>query len=83
MTGARLTREQGQLVAYAYYYTKVYEGASHPSLEERDLRVPRSLWSFRPSNESPSRGGRSSRLNAGATRTIRILLTRQEIPDLE
>ena len=51
MTGARLTREQGQLVAYAYYYTKVHRippskseisaflGAYGPSAHRMNLRL--------------------------------------------
>ena len=80
MTGARLTRKQGQLVAYVYYYTKVHRippseneitaflGVYGPSAHQMILRL--------------EAAGVLARI-PGQPRTIRILLTRQEIPDLE
>ncbi len=80
MTGARLTRKQGQLVAYVYSYTKVHRvppseneiatflGVYGPSAHQMILRLEaRGILARTP----------------GQPRSIRILLPRQEIPDLE
>lgn len=80
MMGARLTRKQGQLVAYVYFYTKVHRippseneiaaflGVYGPSAHQMILRL--------------EARGALARI-PGQARTLRILLPRQEIPDLE
>jgi hypothetical protein len=76
----RVTRAQGQLVAYVYWYTKVHRvppaeneiadflGIRGPSAHEMILRLEsKAILSRRP----------------GEPRTIKILLPREEIPDFE
>lgn len=76
----RLSRSQGQLVAYVYWYTKVHRvppseneiadflGVRGPSAHSMILRLD-------------ARGILSRR--AGQPRTIRVLLPREKIPELE
>lgn len=80
VTGTRLTRKQGQLVAYVYYYTKVHRippseneiaeflGVYGPSAHQMILRLE-------------ARGALAR--TPGQPRTIRILLPRADLPDLE
>ena len=76
----RLSRSQGQLVAYVYWYTKVHQvppseneiaeflGVRGPSAHSMILRLnSRGILSRQP----------------GQPRTIRVLLSREEIPELE
>lgn len=76
----RLSKSQGQLVAYVYWYTKVHR--MPPSENE----IAEFLGVRGPSAHSMivrlgSRGVLSRR--PGEPRTIRILLPRDKIPDLE
>jgi Mn-dependent DtxR family transcriptional regulator len=76
----RLTRKQGQLVAYVYYYTKVHRippaeneiaaflGVYGPSVHQMILRLEAS--------------GCLSR-TPGKPRTLKILLTKAEVPELD
>lgn len=79
-TRRRLTRKQGQLVAYVYYYTKVHRippseneiaaflGVYGPSVHQMILRLAeRGCLSRIPSQP----------------RTIKILLPKTEVPELE
>jgi DNA-binding MarR family transcriptional regulator len=76
----RVTRAQGQLVAYVYWYAKVHRvplaeneiadflGIQGPSVHQMILRLEsKAILSRRP----------------GEPRTIKILPPREEIPDLE
>jgi hypothetical protein len=76
----RITRAQGQLVAYVYWYTKVHRvppaeneiadflGIRGPSAHQLILRLEaKAILSRQP----------------GEPRTIKILLAREEVPDLE
>ncbi len=76
----RLTRKQGQLVAYVYWYTKVHRippaeneiatflGIQGPSAHQMILRLEAS--------------GCLSRIPV-QPRTLKVLLPRAEVPDLE
>jgi ribosomal protein L25 (general stress protein Ctc) len=79
-SAVRLTRALGQLVAYVYWYTKVHRvppaeneianflGIRGPSAHLMILRLEsKAILSRRP----------------GEARTIKILLDREEIPDLD
>jgi Mn-dependent DtxR family transcriptional regulator len=76
----RVTQAQGKLVAYVYWYTKIHRvppaeneiaaflGIRGPSAHQMLLRLEsKEILSRRP----------------GEARTIKILLPREEIPDLE
>ncbi len=80
MTGVRLTHKQGQLLAYVYYYTKVHR--IPPSENEiaafLEVRGPSAHQMILRLEEA----GHLAR-TPGQPRTIRVLLPRQEIPDLE
>jgi DNA-binding MarR family transcriptional regulator len=78
--GSPVSRAQGQLLAYVYWYTKVHRlppseneiagflGVRGPSAHQMILRLEaRGLLSRRP----------------GEPRTIRVLLPREELPELE
>jgi repressor LexA len=80
MTGARLTRKQGQLVAYAYSYTKV-----HP-VPPSENKIAAFLGVHGPpAHQMFLRFGARGILarTPGQPQTIRVLLPRQEIPDPE
>jgi DNA-binding MarR family transcriptional regulator len=77
---SRLTHKQGQLLAYVYYYTKLHRippaeneiarflGIQGPSAHQMILRL--------------EENGRLSR-TPGQPRTLRVLLPRADIPELE
>lgn len=80
MMGPRLTRKQGQLLAYIYWYTKVHRippseneiaaflGVRGPSAHRMILHL--------------EAAGHLAR-TPGQPRTLKVLLAREEIPDLE
>lgn len=80
MTGVLLTHKQWQLLASVYYYTIVqrtppseneiaaFVGVRGPSAYQMTLRL--------------EKGGHLARTR-GQPRTIRVLLSRQQIPDFE
>ncbi len=75
-----LTRKQGQLLAYVYWYTKIHRippsenevaefvGVRGPSAHQMILRL--------------EEGGYLSRIPA-TPRTLKVLLSREQIPELE
>ena len=76
----RYTEEQGQYLAFIYYYTKIH-GRSPSEAECK------AIWCYatdRASNGVVSRKKQTdcTRL-AGQARSIRLLLPRYELPDLE
>jgi Mn-dependent DtxR family transcriptional regulator len=76
----RYTEKQGQYLAFIYYYTKIHGGS--PS--EADMQAyfgvtPPTVHQMVLSLERNGLIGRT----AGQARSIRLLLPRHELPDLE
>lgn len=76
----RLTRKQGQLIAYVYYYTKVHR------IPPAENEIARFLEIQGPSAHQMilrlEEKGCLSR-TPGQPRTLQVLLPRKEVPDLE
>lgn len=76
----RLTRRQGQLVAYVYWYTKIHRRA--PSENE----IAEFLGMYGPSAHQMilrlEAAGFVSRI-PGTPRSLKVLIPREEIPELE
>ncbi len=77
---ARLTRQRGQLLAYVYWYTKVHRipPSENEVAEFLGVRGPSAHRMIVQLAEA----GMLSR-TPGQPRTLRVLLPREEIPDLE
>ncbi len=77
---ARLTRQRGQLLAYVYWYTKVHR------IPPSENEVAEFLGVRGPSAHRMivqlAKAGLLGR-TPGQPRTLRVLLPREKIPDLE
>ena len=78
--GAEFTPRQGQFLAYIYYYTKLNGIPPAEADMRRFFRV--SPPTVHEMVKTLERRGYISR-EPGMPRTIRILLPREELPDLE
>jgi repressor LexA len=78
--GPPYTAKQGQYLAFIYYYTKIHGQAPSEAEIQRYFRVtPPSVHQMILALESKHFIARTP----GAARSIRLLLSRAELPDLE
>lgn len=77
---SRYTYKQGQYLAFIYYYTKIHGAAPAEADIQRYFKVsPPTV------HQMITTLGREGLIDKvpGQARTIRVLLSREEIPDLE
>ena len=78
--GGKYTPQQGQYLAFIYYYTKIHGHAPSEADFERYFKV---TWpSVHRMIITLEKRGLISRIARDA-RSIRLLLTREQLPDLE
>ena len=77
---AYYTHRQGQYLAFIYYYTKIHGVPPAEADMQKYFRV--SPPAVHEMVKAPERRGYITR-EPGMPRTIRLLLTREELPDLE
>lgn len=77
---SRYTHKQGQYLAFIYYYTKIHAAAPAEADIQRYFKV--SPPAVHQMIKSLEKQGLIEKV-PGQPRTIRVLLSREELPDLE